>query len=217
MDHLQSYDFALSQYMGAGCGMTYRGDRLYDQKGDASYNMVKKKVQWFKKYRQILISDIVHIKRPTGQGIDAFLHVNPKLPSHKALAMVFKCGPTPASSTPLPPPARPLPFRAVSAATAAATTTTAAAAAAAATAATAVLLLRQSNIVPALLLCACSPTTEPLTENLTLPLYYSGLTNKAFVSVGGAAATQMTLARDYTLVVPVSLPGKSTTWVLVSK
>ena len=201
MDHLQSYDFALSQYMGAGCGMTYRGDRLYDQKGDASYSMVKKKVQWFKKYRQILISDIVHIKRPTGQGIDAFLHVNPKLPSHKALAMVFKCGPTPASSTPPPTTSRrlfvlclpPLLLLLL------------------------LLLLRQSNIVPALLLCACSPTTEPLTENLTLPLYYSGLTNKAFISVGGAAATQMTLARDYTLVVPVSLPGKSTTWVLVSK
>ena len=30
------YSFALSQYLGSGCGMTYRGDRLYDKKGDAS-------------------------------------------------------------------------------------------------------------------------------------------------------------------------------------
>ena len=28
-EHLQSYDFALSQYLGSGCGMTYRGDKLY--------------------------------------------------------------------------------------------------------------------------------------------------------------------------------------------
>jgi hypothetical protein len=35
-EHLQAYDFALSQYLGSGCGMTYRGDRLYDSKGDPS-------------------------------------------------------------------------------------------------------------------------------------------------------------------------------------
>ena len=28
-EHLQSYEFALSQYLGSGCGMTYRGDKLY--------------------------------------------------------------------------------------------------------------------------------------------------------------------------------------------
>lgn len=144
----EAYDFALSQYLGSGCGMTYRGDRLYDEKGDASYEMVKQKVAWFKAHRQILISDIVHVKRPTGQAIDAFLHVNPKLPSQKAMALVF------------------------------------------------------------------NPTTEPLSDNLTLPLYYSGLTDKVQVSVGGAAAADMTLRRDYSVVVPVSVPAKSTTWIL---
>jgi hypothetical protein len=28
--------------------MTYRGDKLYDRKGDASHSMVKAKVAWFK-------------------------------------------------------------------------------------------------------------------------------------------------------------------------
>ena len=41
MEHLQEYDFALSQYLGVGCGMTYRGDKLYDAEGDASYNLVR--------------------------------------------------------------------------------------------------------------------------------------------------------------------------------
>lgn len=51
--------------------------------------MVKEKVAWFKAHRGILTSDIVHVKRPTGQALDAFLHVNPKLPTEKAMAMVF--------------------------------------------------------------------------------------------------------------------------------
>lgn len=41
VEHLQEYDFALSQYLGVGCGMTYRGDKLYDAEGDASYNLVR--------------------------------------------------------------------------------------------------------------------------------------------------------------------------------
>jgi hypothetical protein len=52
--------------------------------------MVKKRVAWFKEYREILISDIVHVQRPTAQGIDAFVHVNAKaVGATKALAMVF--------------------------------------------------------------------------------------------------------------------------------
>ena len=40
-------------------------------------------------HRDILTSDIVHLRRPTGESIDGFLHVNPKLPLRKALAMFF--------------------------------------------------------------------------------------------------------------------------------
>ena len=87
--NLTDWDNALSQCLGAGCGMTWRGTRLYTTKGDASYNLIKSKVEWFKRHRAILTSDIIHVKQPTGQGIDAFLHVNPRLESEKALAMVF--------------------------------------------------------------------------------------------------------------------------------
>ena len=61
---------------------------------------------------------------------------------------------------------------------------------------------------------SCGTTAS--SENLSLPLYYSGLTDTAHVSVGGAAPTAMVLARDYSLVVPVSVPAKSTTWVLLT-
>ena len=66
---LVDWAFALSQYLGAGCGMTWRGTRLYDKKGDASYQLIKDKVRWFKQHRAILTSDIVHVKQPTGQGL----------------------------------------------------------------------------------------------------------------------------------------------------
>ena len=89
MPPITDWDNALSQCLGAGCGMTWRGTRLYTTKGDASYNLIKSKVEWFKRHRAILTSDIIHVKQPTGQGIDAFLHVNPRLESEKALAMVF--------------------------------------------------------------------------------------------------------------------------------
>ena len=87
--HLQAYEFALSQYLGSGCGMTYRGDKLFDSFGDASHKMVKAKVAWFKAHRDILSADIVHVARPTGVDLDAFVHVSPRTPSHAALALVF--------------------------------------------------------------------------------------------------------------------------------
>ena len=38
--------------------------------------MVSKWVTWFKQYRKILNSDIVHVRRPDLVGLDAMLHVN---------------------------------------------------------------------------------------------------------------------------------------------
>ena len=46
--------------------------------------MVRDKVKWFKAHRDILQSDIVHVREVTGQSLDAFLHVNPRLPRRVA-------------------------------------------------------------------------------------------------------------------------------------
>jgi hypothetical protein len=53
--------------------------------------MVKKWTSWFKRYKRILTSDIIHIARPDGQGVDAIVHVDPS-PSYThecGLAMFF--------------------------------------------------------------------------------------------------------------------------------
>ena len=88
-EHLPEYGFALAQYLGAGCGMTWRGDRLYERHGDASHALIRARVAWAKAHRDILQSDIVHVREVTGQSLDAFLHVNPRLPRRVGLAMVF--------------------------------------------------------------------------------------------------------------------------------
>jgi hypothetical protein len=84
--HLPEYEMALAQYMGAGIAACYRGFRLFDT--PAVQAIVAKWVNVYKTYRSIIISDIVHIRRPDGQALDAFMHVNYALP-HKAFAMVF--------------------------------------------------------------------------------------------------------------------------------
>ena len=45
-------------------------------------------MDFYKKYRDILDSDIIHVRRPDGRDIDCILHVNPQL-KIKGLAMVY--------------------------------------------------------------------------------------------------------------------------------
>ncbi len=84
--NIVEYEWGLAQYFGYGVAPCYRGYRLYDS--NETMSVVKKWVTFFKTYRDILVSDIVHIRRPDMQGIDAIIHVNPKL-DHRGLAMVF--------------------------------------------------------------------------------------------------------------------------------
>ena len=37
-------------------------------------------IDWYKRYRNILNSDIIHLRRPDGRDWDGILHVNPNLP-----------------------------------------------------------------------------------------------------------------------------------------
>ena len=62
-----AYEWGLAQYMGYGVAACYRGNILYD--GPLSKAVAKKWTSFFKSYRDILISDIVHVIRPTMQGI----------------------------------------------------------------------------------------------------------------------------------------------------
>ena len=72
-DHLTEYSFALAQYLSAGVAACYRGFRLFDSQ--ASRSVVKGWVSFYKKYRDLLNADIIHVARPTMQDLDGFLHV----------------------------------------------------------------------------------------------------------------------------------------------
>jgi hypothetical protein len=85
-DHLLEYEWTLAQYLSAGVAACYRGYRLYDC--NETRTIVKKWVDFYKKYRDILTSDIVHIRRPDMQDIDSFMHVNPYI-ENRALVVVF--------------------------------------------------------------------------------------------------------------------------------
>ena len=64
-DHLTEYEWGLAQYFGAGVAACYRGWRLYDS--ERTREVVVRWVSFFKKYRQILTSDVVHVQRPDMQ------------------------------------------------------------------------------------------------------------------------------------------------------
>jgi len=84
--HLADYEQHLAQNFASGVQAAYRGPRLYDS--EKTKAVVKKWVDFYKAYRAILESDLIHLRRPDGADIDAVLHVNPQL-SERALAVVF--------------------------------------------------------------------------------------------------------------------------------
>ncbi len=84
--HLQEYEWHLAQNFGSGVQACYRGPRLYDT--DEVKAVVKKWVSFYKKYRTILDSDLIHVRRADGRDVDCMMHVNPQC-QQKALAMVF--------------------------------------------------------------------------------------------------------------------------------
>lgn len=85
-DHLPHYGQRLANLFGAGVQAAYRGSRLYD--APETLDLVKNWVAFYKKHRAILDSDIIHVKRADGRGIDAILHVNPAC-DEKGLLMVY--------------------------------------------------------------------------------------------------------------------------------
>ena len=85
-EHLKDYEQLMMQYYGAGVQACYRGPRLYDT--EETKQTVIKVINWYKRYRDILNSDIIHLRRADGRDWDGWIHVNPRLP-YKALAMFF--------------------------------------------------------------------------------------------------------------------------------
>jgi hypothetical protein len=84
--HLDAYEKLMMQYYGSGVQACYRGPRLYDS--EKTKQLVVNTISWYKKHRDILNSDIIHLRRADGRDWDGILHVNPQL-KEKGLAMLY--------------------------------------------------------------------------------------------------------------------------------
>ena len=85
-DHLKDYEMLMVQYYGAGVQACYRGPRLYDT--EKTKQLVVKTISWYKQYRNILNSPIIHLRRADAREWDGFMHVNASL-EDKAFVMLF--------------------------------------------------------------------------------------------------------------------------------
>ena len=85
-EHLDDYESHLAQNFGSGVIACYRGPRLFDT--EETKTVVKKWVDFFKKYRPILESDLIHVRRPDGRSVDCVLHANAQI-SPCGLAMLY--------------------------------------------------------------------------------------------------------------------------------
>lgn len=94
--HLDHYERMIESNLALGVQACYRGPRLYDT--ERTKAMVQSKVEWFKKYRTILESDMIHGRRADARDIDWMLHVNPDH-QHKGMLVVFNPLDTPISKS----------------------------------------------------------------------------------------------------------------------
>ncbi len=145
-EHLPHYEQRLANLFGAGVQACYRGPQLYD--APQTKKLVKKWVDFYKKHRRILDSDIVHLRRPDGRDYDAIMHVDP-LGKEKGLLMVY------------------------------------------------------------------NPLDEPITREIDVDLYYTGLQKEVHVSENGGTSKKMAL-NGTNMTLKVSIPAKSQTWFLLT-
>ncbi len=86
VEHLDHYERMLYCNLALGVQACYRGPRLYD--APQTRDLVKKWVDWYREYRDILESDVIHGRRADGRDVDWVLHVNPRL-DRKGMLVAF--------------------------------------------------------------------------------------------------------------------------------
>ena len=85
-EHLDVYKALMFQNYSTGVQACYRGPRLYDT--EETKEAVKDIVSWYKKYRTILNSDIIHLRKADARDWDGIMHVNPDC-REKGLAVLY--------------------------------------------------------------------------------------------------------------------------------
>lgn len=145
--NLDVYKAHMAQNYGAGVQACYRGSRLYDT--EKTKKLVIEQIKNYKKYREILNSDIVHLRRPDGRNWDGFLHVDADN-KEKGFLMVF------------------------------------------------------------------NPTSEKIEEVITVPLYYTGITDEVEIFERGAKkGKKYGLNRNYEVQLKVKIPANGYNWFVI--
>jgi hypothetical protein len=85
-EHREHYESRLANLFGAGVQACYRGPRIYETPETKA--LVKKWIGFYKQYREVLDSDLIHLRRPDGRDWDGFVHVNPQ-GKDKAMAFIY--------------------------------------------------------------------------------------------------------------------------------
>ena len=62
-----------------------------------------------------------------------------------------------------------------------------------------------------------NPLETPITRDIQLPLYYTGLQNKAIVRPEDGNSATVSIARDYSATVKVQIPARGRTWLLIQE
>jgi hypothetical protein len=145
-DHLPHYGQRLADLFGAGVQAAWRGSRLYD--APQTLDLVKKWVSFYKKHRAILDADIIHVKRPDGNDLDAILHADPAN-SEKGLLMIY------------------------------------------------------------------NPTNHDIKKDLTINIYYTGLSGSAVISENDGSGRRFKISRNYEVTLPVSVNAASESWYTI--
>jgi hypothetical protein len=60
-----------------------------------------------------------------------------------------------------------------------------------------------------------NPLNEPIQRRIKLPLYYTGLTNRAVIRWADGRSETLTLARDYSVEVTANVPALGRVWLTV--
>ena len=85
-DHLAHYEARLANLFGAGVIACYRGPRLYD--APETRAVVRRWVDFYRRHREVLNADLIHLRRADGRDWDGWLHVNPA-GKERGLAMIY--------------------------------------------------------------------------------------------------------------------------------
>lgn len=65
------------------------------------------------------------------------------------------------------------------------------------------------------MLLVYNPTNKEITKNITIPLYYTGLTDVARVQVENNAVKMYHLERDYSITMNITVPPNNYTWAVI--